>query len=271
MYKIDGIDYSEREIEIISCMCNGCSSKLTANLLHISYHTVNSHVKNIMGKMNCFSRTAIMRVIEDSDKYDFIHSKYIEIRQLSHKKSQLIEKNFEKRDGYEINKVFVDRKLVIKIMISFITVLIVCLCLKSFNNDTNLSYEIQLPSEYSLLPRENIKKKIDAEMGEKKEEILVFVSFSMPDIALKELSREARKYNAKLVIRGIYKDSFKKTAEKILEIEEKGMSLEIDPKLFKRYGIRKVPTFVLVEGGEEVARLSGNVTLEYAKTELEKA
>lgn len=111
--------------------------------------------------MNCFSRTAIMRVIEDSDKYDFIHSKYIEIRQLSHKKSQLIKKNFEKRDGYEINKVFVDRKLVIKIMISFITVLIVCLCLKSFNNDTNLSYEIQLPSEYSLLPRENIKKKIE--------------------------------------------------------------------------------------------------------------
>lgn len=54
MYKIDGIDYSEREIEIISCMCNGCSSKLTANLLHISHHTVNSHVKKYHGENELF-------------------------------------------------------------------------------------------------------------------------------------------------------------------------------------------------------------------------
>lgn len=56
-----------------------------------------------------------------------------------------------------------------------------------------------------------------------------------------------------------------------MEIDKKGLSLEIDPKLFKKYGIKKVPTFVLVEKDDEIARLSGNVTLEYARTELEKS
>lgn len=118
---------------------------------------------------------------------------------------------------------------------------------------------------------DNIAKRVAAELGDSGREILVFVSFSMPELSLKELSRNARKYNARMILRGIYKDSFKKTAEKILEIDKKGLSLEIDPKLFKKYGIKKVPTFVLVEGGSEIARLSGNVTLEYARTGLEKS
>lgn len=117
---------------------------------------------------------------------------------------------------------------------------------------------------------ESLVKRIEAEMGGRKEEILVFVSFSMPHLSLKELSREAGKHNAKLILRGLYRESFRKTAEKILEIDKKGLSLEIDPKLFKKYQIKQVPTFVLIEGKKEIGRLSGNVTLEYAKTELEK-
>lgn len=117
---------------------------------------------------------------------------------------------------------------------------------------------------------ESLVKRIEAEMGGRKEEILVFVSFSMPELSLKELSKEAGKHNAKLILRGLYRESFRKTAEKILEIDKKGMGLEIDPKLFKKYQIKQVPTFVLIEGEKEIGRLSGNVTLEYAKTELEK-
>lgn len=117
---------------------------------------------------------------------------------------------------------------------------------------------------------ENLAKRIEEEIGETKKEILVFVSFSMPELSLKELSREAGKHNAKLILRGLYRESFRKTAKKILEIDKKGMGLEIDPKLFKRYGIKQVPTFVLIEGEKEIGRLSGNVRLEYARTELEK-
>ena len=123
---------------------------------------------------------------------------------------------------------------------------------------------------HNLENPEELSKKLESELGDSKKEILVFVSFSMPELSLRELSKASKKYNAKLILRGIYKESFRKTAEKILEIDKKGLSLEINPKLFKQYEIKQVPTFVLIEGGDEISRLSGNVTLEYAKSELEK-
>lgn len=123
---------------------------------------------------------------------------------------------------------------------------------------------------HNLENPEELSKKLESELGDSKKEILVFVSFSMPKLSLRELSKASKKYNAKLILRGIYKESFRKTAEKILEIDKKGLSLEINPKLFKQYEIKQVPTFVLIEGGDEISRLSGNVTLEYAKSELEK-
>jgi DNA-binding CsgD family transcriptional regulator len=66
--KIKGIPCSKREIQIIACICNGCSSKLTANLLNISYHTVNTHIKNIMSKTDCYSRGAILSFIKAERK-----------------------------------------------------------------------------------------------------------------------------------------------------------------------------------------------------------
>ncbi|MDR1235381.1 MAG: type-F conjugative transfer system pilin assembly protein TrbC [Holosporaceae bacterium] len=98
--------------------------------------------------------------------------------------------------------------------------------------------------------------------------ILVFVSFSMPKISLTELSEQSQKYNATLVLRGIYQDSFLKTKDKILEINPNGLRLDINPRLFKEYGIERVPTFVLLRNGREVNRLSGNVTLEFAHSGL---
>jgi type-F conjugative transfer system pilin assembly protein TrbC len=103
--------------------------------------------------------------------------------------------------------------------------------------------------------------------------LVVFVSFSMPKASLKELSDQCQKYGATLVIRGLHKGSFTKTKDKIFEINKNGLNLDINPELFKRYDIHKVPTFVLIKNGEEVCRLSGNVTLEFVKrkfTENEK-
>jgi conjugal transfer pilus assembly protein TrbC len=92
---------------------------------------------------------------------------------------------------------------------------------------------------------------------------LVFVSFSMPKASLKELSDQCQKYGATLVIRGVHEGSFTKTKDKIFEISETGLNIDINPELFKRYNIHKVPTFVLIKNGKEISRLSGNVTLEF--------
>ena len=112
-------------------------------------------------------------------------------------------------------------------------------------------------------PMANFEKEIDSE-----DRILVFVSFSMPNIAIKELNDQAQKYGAKLILRGLHEQSFKKTAKKILEIDKDGVKLDINPELFKKYGIKKVPTFILIRNGKEVSQLSGNVSLEYAKSKL---
>ena len=100
--------------------------------------------------------------------------------------------------------------------------------------------------------------------------ILVFVSFSMPKASLIELSDQSHKYDATLVLRGIYNQSFMKTQNNILSISPNGLSLTIHPELFKQYDIKRVPTFVLVKNGKEVNRLSGNVTLEFASQKLQE-
>jgi type-F conjugative transfer system pilin assembly protein TrbC len=99
--------------------------------------------------------------------------------------------------------------------------------------------------------------------------ILVFVSFSLPKTSLVELSRQAEKQGAILVLRGLYRGSFAKTRDKILSISKDGLNLSIDPELFRKYKILRVPTFILLRDGREVRRLSGNVTLDYAVTRLE--
>lgn len=98
--------------------------------------------------------------------------------------------------------------------------------------------------------------------------IFVFVSFSMPKASLIELNKQAQKYNATLVMRGIYKNSFREMRKKILEISPDGLSINIDPKAFEQYNIKQVPTFILVENNKEIHRLAGNVSLEYAHEKL---
>lgn len=100
--------------------------------------------------------------------------------------------------------------------------------------------------------------------------ILVFISFSMPKSSLIELSDLSQKYGSLLVLRRLYQGSFKKTKEKILGINAKGLRVNIHPELFKKYNVRKVPTFVLVKDGKEVKRLSGNVPLDFAANKLEE-
>ena len=110
------------------------------------------------------------------------------------------------------------------------------------------------------------KKEHNRDLG--KDSILVFVSFSMPNIAINELNDVSEKYGAKLILRGLHEQSFQKTAKKILEINKDGLKLDINPELFKKYEIKKVPTFIFIKKGKEVSRLSGNVSLEYAKSKL---
>jgi type-F conjugative transfer system pilin assembly protein TrbC len=101
-----------------------------------------------------------------------------------------------------------------------------------------------------------------AKEGDSGNGILVFVSFSMPEAALRILSHQAEKYGAKLMLRGVVDGSFQKTGEAMRKILM-DCDLFVHPELFKKYAVKRTPTFIKVKDGKEIGRLCGNVDLEF--------
>ncbi len=121
-------------------------------------------------------------------------------------------------------------------------------------------------------PSTSLKEKGSQYLVLAKAEILVFVSFSMPEISLKSLAQEAQKHagthvHAILIMRGLYQDSFVKTASKLHEL---GIAVDIHPELFETHHVTSVPTFIRLEDGEAIYSLRGNVTLGFAAKTFEE-
>lgn len=143
----------------------------------------------------------------------------------------------------------------------------------TLKNETPVQKKEGCPSQWQT--QSGVEEKLETEaISSKKEleilpenQLLVFVSFSMPLQTMKELAVDAEKYNAKLVIRGLVDNSFKKTAEKLSDFQS---GLEINPNLFKEFNVKHVPTFISLKDGQEQSRLSGNVSLSYAAEKLKE-
>ena len=114
---------------------------------------------------------------------------------------------------------------------------------------------------------------------------LVFISFSMPDDSLRSLLIEAARTDSPLVLRGLVENSMKRTVARLGELLGAGdsdeatgkptPSIAIDPTLFDRFDVDKVPAFVLPldaiasctpEGcpKPEHLKVAGDVSLAYA-------
>ena len=77
-------------------------------------------------------------------------------------------------------------------------------------------------------------------------EVLIFVSFSMPMNSLREWSIQAQKIHAPLVIRGLVNDSFGDTQKAVKAmINDQGGGVLLDPRLFQQYHITQVPAVVI--------------------------
>lgn len=66
---VKGIKLTQREIDVIACIMNGRASKKISILLDISPRTVETHIRNVMGKLECHSREEIIDFIENSGSY----------------------------------------------------------------------------------------------------------------------------------------------------------------------------------------------------------
>lgn len=105
-------------------------------------------------------------------------------------------------------------------------------------------------------------------------DLLVFVSFSMPEASLQRLAVEAGKANAVLVFRGPKEGSLKKTLQAFEPLAKLGASAILHPEAFSRHHVRSVPVYIMnpnpVGCGDasgscgDTLRLAGDVSLEYA-------
>lgn len=106
--------------------------------------------------------------------------------------------------------------------------------------------------------------------------VLIFVSFSMPKASLRGWLQQADRINAPVIIRGLVHNSFRDTTKAVMEIitDNRG-GVQIDPTLFKRFHIEKVPAVVVIDSAclskEECGNfhaMYGDVTLDYALKEI---
>ncbi len=112
------------------------------------------------------------------------------------------------------------------------------------------------------------------------EQLLIFISASVPRESLKKLAQQAARVNVPLILRGVVEGDFPATAKFMRDIlgdEEPRARAMIDPALFDRFDVKQVPAVVLVPDGACVAgvrscpkvtpahvHIAGDVTLDYA-------
>lgn len=111
-----------------------------------------------------------------------------------------------------------------------------------------------------------------------KSSVMIFVSFSMPHDSLKEWMDDANQIHAPVLIRGLVNNSFKETTKQVASLLNNNQGgVQLDPLLFKRFGIRQVPAVVVTDPNCspnqscEFDVIYGDVTLAYALEKIAHA
>ena len=97
---------------------------------------------------------------------------------------------------------------------------------------------------------------------------IIFVSFSMPNLSLKQAIQDAERYQIPVVMRGLYKNSFRQTLEKLFDLikEDNKGGISINPAWFKKYNINTVPALVVNNNAQDFNVVYGNIPLKTALT-----
>ncbi len=74
---INGVRFTHREIDVVSCILSGKLTKTIAIFLSISPKTVEAHTYNILSKLGVSSRGDLINFIEASGKFSLIKKYYI--------------------------------------------------------------------------------------------------------------------------------------------------------------------------------------------------
>lgn len=115
------------------------------------------------------------------------------------------------------------------------------------------------------------------------DDLVVFVSLSMPMASLQALAHQSTQYGAIMVFRGLKDNSLRATmlAMKSIAANENKVNMQVNPVVFSKLNITTVPTFAVIKGksvseGDSQAcapasafmAISGDVPLAYALEKL---
>jgi conjugal transfer pilus assembly protein TrbC len=101
-----------------------------------------------------------------------------------------------------------------------------------------------------MLVADRVKRESDIDPSDfKGSNVLVFVSYSMPEASLKRIALETAKVGGVMVVRGFVNNSLKQTVEASEKLTNLGAQLQIHPVLFSDYDVTQVPSYVLVKSG----------------------
>ena len=91
-------------------------------------------------------------------------------------------------------------------------------------------------------------------------EVLVFTSLAVPAASWQASARDAARTGATLVLRGVVKGSLPETARRVAaRLGGADAGVTIDPRLFRLFGIARVPAVAVVPGGVPPCRSRGCV------------
>jgi len=112
-------------------------------------------------------------------------------------------------------------------------------------------------------------------------QLLIFISSSLPRQSLINYANSARRSGAILVLRGLINDSMKQTVKFIHNLSRQGTYAIIDPISYNNFNINQVPSIILISDNHKCQygkctytprhdRISGNVSLNYALREFKE-
>lgn len=91
VFNISNASFTLREIDILSTLLSGRSAKSIAQILDLSYKTVETHIRNIFQKLSAHSREDVINLVEKSNCLNLYKNHYIRLRK-NLEKSKLFDK-----------------------------------------------------------------------------------------------------------------------------------------------------------------------------------